>query len=338
MFSLIFNIPHVAMPPISKRENTRHEALRTAWQGEFPSAIIDPEVDREEWFEQANRWDAVRRSAVDFEPIIGPMPSPDPALRVIGVYTQNSFDHESIYEGYAWPDAVSARAATNWWAEQAFQPYLGRRFIVGHVPGERIPTGHPASITAQMANLARESDLDAMVKIIARSKYMSVERMVIPQNTSESGVQNLLWNTLGYAMEHLGDTPNGIQISDWIPMRKEYRIAMIDYAPVAGAGCIEKLDPCFSLDPNQAFDPQVESIRGDAILLVDQKSVVRYRAAAKAIGQSLRANRSPLRNFVLDLAQTPDGTVVVVECNTMLNFGQYAMSFEPILDAILQHT
>lgn len=133
----------------------------------------------------------------------------------------------------------------------------------------------------------------------------------------------------------------GFLIQQWVPMRYEYRLFIVDGVPVSGAGCVEEFTPLdhLWLEENP-FDPQMRMLRGNGIAAYGDTEVEkrpdlvkRYLEFATPIAKSLPTE---MNTVVMDVAiGAHTGEPLIVEFNTLPNSGLYASDVHAVYRALV---
>jgi len=334
---IVFAIPTINLPLESARETPNHAAVRARWQASFPGAAQSESVDREEFFELANAYFALVGAAVPYRVAIGDVPQSEANTIYLGRYRKHSFcvgaDHDAL-DGFRWPDLRAVRCAEQWYEQRAFRDAAGRWIGVFDIPAEDgCGIGAANSLPSALSVYARDADRDVFLKVVSHAKY-GCWKVHIPRGTSPKNVWDIILGELEYTVVHLAGSPRAILASAWTDLRYEYRLIVIDGQVVAGAGCIDAMDPYFAVET--PFDPQMETYRNCGEIarlpaLAQSYAAFGYELAARAVRE-----QATMRHYTLDLALNPQGRIVVVECNPTLNFGLYCARYEHILPAILR--
>ena len=111
-------------------------------------------------------------------------------------------------------------------------------------------------------------------------------------------------------------------------MEFETRFFVVDGVPVTGAGCVESHTP---LDCEDRFDPKMERIRGDGLIVSRADVMADHLAFAEVVAAEFAA--VGVRHFTLDVAAGVDGPLVV-ELNSLLNSGLYASQPAAVIAAL----
>lgn len=335
-----FHLTSPNYPSPDPRNTPAHLAALERWKQTFPQAIEDPREDREVFFEHVDQFFALQSVLPNIEIFFGEMPEQDSELALFGAYNNRYRGNDDVV-GYAWPDAPHTNNSAQWFEEPAILAFANRDIRLADIPGEGhryIERTEPNALHQILADLSQARDRDLIIKVVARQKYMAPQRVVVPRGATAGQIDRMLFETFDFTLVHFEGTEGAFLVSDFVPMRREYRIVMIDQRPVAGAGCIDEFDPYFAVT-NDGFDPQMLEHRGihadgrEDVVAQQPETLAAYRRVAESIGEALRASNSPMRHFTLDLCLDDEDRVTVVECNPLHNFGRYAMPFEPIAEA-----
>lgn len=353
-------------------EEARFEPLAAFHRDLFPASESDPTQDYEDWVEAAvklreafatgepvflmdDREDPTRITASltghRFDPecasaVIGTHIIADPLLAGVdpdaprgALYTTDHLRAVRAPEPHwawdvdpqfvVWPRLEEAQLAATYYTLSAFRRNAGRRTALCAIPMDEDECDN--SVFDVVADWTRQAPLAAMIKVVYSSKYGIVPANFPAKCTPRQALE-VLFDALEFAVAHLEGLPGTLLLQDRIPMQHEYRIAVIDGRPVAGAGCIERFTPLNNTGVR--FDPQTEEIRNNGRIQENPELVDRYVEAAHRIAQEISDEQPCLRDYTLDLAVRPDGEIVVIELNPTLNFGLYAMDFSAVLEAV----
>ena len=154
---------------------------------------------------------------------------------------------------------------------------------------------------------------------------------------SEAQLKQRLVDHFEWTLIELAGRKDALLVQDFVEMKHEYRIFVVDGVPGAGAGCIEEFTPLNN--EGKAFDERTRETRispdGSGREVVARPDVVaRYKAAAPGIVKDLIKGNPRMRTFVLDLCHVGD-QVAVVEVNGVRNAGLYAMKYDVVFEAKL---
>lgn len=184
---------------------------------------------------------------------------------------------------------------------------------------------------------------DSAAHWLAHLAEQGVERGVLKAAQHKGGIWFLdldpdpdvmtrrIQDTLDWAVVRLDGTEKALLAQEWIPMRHEYRLFVVDGVPVTGAGCIEEYTP-LDHDPTRGeFDARTRRVRNDPDSPVEDRPDLAqdYRLFAQRVcdGQG---------TFVLDLATHADtGKTIVVELNALPNSGLYASDVDALMRALI---
>ena len=237
-----------------------------------------------------------------------------------------------------WPRPATMRAANAYARYNAFASRAGRRVALCDLAGagqagDLVQAGDPGELSGTLAAWAAKGPVDALVKIVCRTKYAAPAPVRLPRGAGLDQAQRAVMDALGYALAHLEGERGAVLLQDRVEMQDEYRVFVVDGVPVTGAGCIEAFTPCDRL-PGTIFDPRVEGVRGSGQVREDHTRIAGYRAFAAEAAAALAAEAPDLRDFTLDLATGPDGQPLIVELNPTVTSGLYASRIDRLVQAI----
>lgn len=204
-------------------------------------------------------------------------------------------------------------------------------------PGELAP--HEDLVTL-MLRRARAGVGRVVLKFAGRKEGV-VTIGLHPEMTAEDVESALMTSTDDFwTFVRIAGKRNTILLQDWIPMRCEYRLFVVDGQIVAGAGCIEEFTPYSRTEGAGPFDDRMRHVRGDlaggnsgvapSVVKHEPELLGRYRD----VGQDLAYQYGG--TVVIDLAtDASTNRVIVVELNTLPNAGLYAADVDAIATALV---
>lgn len=137
-------------------------------------------------------------------------------------------------------------------------------------------------------------------------------------------------------VQHEGSTTPILLVQGRIRPTYEYRMFVVDGRPVTGAGCIEAFTPA---ENDEVFDPQVERIRSDGVVITDHGLRDRYLAFAEAFAHEFGDEHGQGLDYSLDLCvDAATNEIRVIEINPPLNLGRYASDVGAWLRAVVDRT
>lgn len=148
----------------------------------------------------------------------------------------------------------------------------------------------------------------------------------------EEGGYGLDW----IPVQHEGSSSNILMVQGKIVPTFEYRMFIVDGAPVTGAGCIEAFTPAENLE---IFDAQMEEKRNSGLVVTRDDIRDRYHQFAAIFCKEFAEEHGEGLDFSLDLcidAQT--GEIKVIELNPPINLGRYASDVGAWLAAAVART
>lgn len=155
-----------------------------------------------------------------------------------------------------------------------------------------------------------------------------------PEEWTRDSVNRELFDHFDYSLCHGHPI---LSISEKVRMDSEYRIFFINGEVVCGAGCVEKYSPIWNT--GNAFDPQVESQRGENDITINPDLVEHYKIFATKALAAFRAHDPLFLDGTIDLAlitNTQGQTSIgIIEINPASNAGQYALDTNALIRAIV---
>lgn len=248
-----------------------------------------------------------------------------------------------LIQHWTWPPTETMWAGTFYFDNPAFIKHAGRGIALtgGHpeqkstytFPDEEdIESLNPMAMTIQ--KMARQYGDELIIKNITTIKYAPVEPFKVRNIEDLEDIKKQLIEVFGYDLIYIDGHIPRFMVQEKIDMMHEYRIAVINGEPVAGAGCIEKFCPPYN--SGEIFHPLTEKIRGNSIIENSEKIVQKYVEAAKIVVNDFMKNDISSRDIILDFAITNKNKVVLIEANPIFGFGLYAMNYKNVFDKIVQ--
>lgn len=325
-------------------DDPRASHLIASWKRAFPDAEASPEIDFEDWVENAVRLDSALRLAPERLALVGKdgyaryldgrdvtigevalflgaWSNGDDAVRSGGVFAR--YPYSKDFRG----DCVLAQ---NYVESEVFRVHAGRGFrLCGRreMPEDRVEL----DIFEALADAYRAGSREVLIKVNL-PKY-ALFRFSIPSDNPVAIEQHLTDEhfDFGLALVHLAGRDKMFMVQDKVKMTYEYRVIVIDHEPVAGAGCVEAYTP---LDNEATWDPKMEELRSSGDVEHRADLARNYQSFAKQFTQAYKAERPLSGNYTLDLAVGEEG-ILAIELNPLKNYGLYAMDFDAILSAQL---
>lgn len=140
-------------------------------------------------------------------------------------------------------------------------------------------------------------------------------------------------NELGYDFERLTVKKDNLIIQEYVNMRYEYRMIIVNNELVCGAGCIEKFTPLNN--EGEAFDIKLQEIRNISDIEKSKELVDRYILKTKSILKYMKDNNEELKHFTIDLALNEKNEIVLIELNPYVNIGFYALKYDCIIKSFI---
>ncbi|WP_173051070.1 ATP-grasp domain-containing protein [Bosea sp. ANAM02] len=337
----------------------RHEDLLARWARalDIPACELQAKADPEDWSENA----VVLLAALDAGlcvHILAPNRLHEP-LQVVRSFGPDAFDpdaptiflgaplkHDSIFPNplleqapalnIIWPRNGKLGAGERYWASAVLRSALNRQNQTSSGdPGG--PGGYVEATRRVLASTKRP----LMAKIIFQAKYMPPTRLPLPvgREPTDSEIQSAYITAFEYCLLDCEARREAFLIQEELRFIHEYRVIIVDGEPVAGAGTVEWLSPCWHDPADGPFDPQVEHCRGDRDLVRDSDLVAQYVATARRLCRELDAEEGGgrFRNCTMDFAvNADDGSICLIETNSLDRVGIYAMDYAPVLSALLR--
>jgi len=214
--------------------------------------------------------------------------------------------------------------ADKYGATETFNKFAGRR---NELCGLDIDNGKDLrNVIQEMADAGHEK---LFVKV-NRPKY-SIE--VIDIKNKEDAYSSFTRSESAWAAIHLEGKADAFLIQEFIKMRYEYRMIVVDNELASGAACIEEFTP---LNNKNRFDIQLRENRDEVSYVINDEFfgnelVNQYIKVAHEFILSMSKENSNFTDYTLDLALDDKDNVIVIECNPLNNYGLYAMDYASIL-------
>lgn len=316
--------------------------ILSTWKRFFPDAALNPDVDFEDWVENAVQLHAAA-SRDDLTVFV--QPSRDtiaPSLAgddfdagapfiVAGVqYLVSDFSASSPFTRS--PTVPEFRAAEAYAMNNGFAAHAGRRLaLAGFDDGDGLEGDNLADVLQRWRD---EGHASAVVKTTQTKKGLAHIEL---EGRSDRQIEQALMDTFEYTLINLAGKPDQFMVQERVDMTHEYRVFVVDGVAVAGAGCLEE---CTPLDnAGDAFDLRTREARGTLGTKPTEAGehadvVARYREALPKIIDDLQAGNPKLGTFVVDLCMVGD-QVAVVELNPARCAGFYALDVDRLLEALV---
>lgn len=148
--------------------------------------------------------------------------------------------------------------------------------------------------------------------------------------TDSRSLSNAVLEDIGYGLEAAWDKDAFI-VQEYLPMRDEYRLFVIDGQIIAGAGVVVAHTPL--INDGVAFSPYVSvDPKNENLVRSDPDLVAAYLAFAEPVVARLRDEVPQMVDYSFDVAMTDRG-IVSVEINPGLNLGLYGVHYPTVLAA-----
>jgi len=286
---------------------------------------------------------ATEASAKDKLIVIGTLINDDPLLdnhvekgaffRIDQVSRQNSPLDGRLA---VWPDCAVSDKANQYhrlphWERLANRPCRLADISGEYRAGDPVRSSDPTEAANVIMALHKEGVRRFAVKLMAQAKHSPIVYFDLPDDATREMASSALSAELGFTLVEFEGVRGALLIQERVEMLSEYRIAVVNGVPCAGAGCIEKHTPINS-EPGGCFDDKVEGRRGDGRIRKDPGLVSRFYNRACEVALTLR--NDGVTHCTIDMAVTPDDRIVLVEINPMMNFGLYAMDLSLWMDLV----
>ncbi len=336
----------------------RHEDLLARWARalDIPACDLQASADPEDWSENAVVLLAALDAGLSVH-ILVPNRLHEP-LQVVRSFGPDAFDpdaptiflgaplkHDSIFPNplleqapalkIIWPRNGKLGSGERYWASAVLRSALNRQnqISTGDADG---PDGYAGATRRVQAGTERP----LMAKIIFQAKYMPPTRLPLPEGreVTDDEIRSAFITAFEYCLLDCEARREAFLIQEELRFIHEYRVIIVDGEPVAGAGTVEWLSPCWHDPADGPFDPQLEHRRGDRNLVRDSDLVARYVATARRLCRELvqEEGGDRFRSCTMDFAvNADDGRICLIETNPLDRVGLYAMDYKPVLKAIL---
>lgn len=190
---------------------------------------------------------------------------------------------------------------------------------------------------ADVIEALRDAGDSAAVKIVAKDKTAGIGYIHQIASLSDTELWEAFDNCFGEGGEwltyHFAATRDAYLVQSAVPMHYEYRLFVVDHEVAVGAGCIVDFTPLDST--GLQFDPRVQRVRDPRHAIVEQPDVVeRLVEFGRMVARKVREEEPENRSYVLDVALGSNGVPLVVELNSLLNAGLYALSVQMLVEAL----
>lgn len=307
-----------------------------SWKLQFPESKPNPNIDFEDWVENAVR---LHEATVQYPDIpiythndltlfhkgVEVLPSEAPSE--IFYLGSHSINDEDLAEKYKMkPLNEIGRSYFRYWDSEAFQLHCQRKIKKASASFYHGEDG----LMAIIQSFKDEGYEEVFIKN-AISKYDNPVRV----STSATLEDSDELTGLGWATVHLEGDKEAFIVQEVIDMRYEYRFIVVDGEVVAGAACVEEFTPLNN--QGEAFDTQLRKVRRPASMVgtgpTCEALVDRMHNCAESFAKLARNDDCMPLNYTVDVAVNKFGTPLVIECNPLKNYGLYAMDYARILKA-----
>lgn len=324
MLNFIFR-PRFNNHPASDNSN-RFDDLLSAWKLIYPNSVESDDVDFEDWVENAIRFESAYKQYPDANFFIlkknqgcSDLNGQSVDLPEEGIFLGLFLNQDPECRQYI--NENEHKLVDNYCLTDTFKSFSGRQIHLCGVASENSP-----NMLETIKNMAREGHQSVWIKI-NRPKYQ-IEHLKF--NSPESVEDAYYQSNAGLASMHLEGYDNAFIVQEHIPMVYEYRMIVVGHAVVAGAGCIEEFTP---LNNQATFDTKVRENRRNCSPVVEKPEIVeQFLKFATRYALSMQQENDQFSNYTLDLAiNTHNNNVITIECNSLANYGLYAMNYDAIL-------
>lgn len=308
-----------------------------------------PETDPEDWAEAACQLVTVLESGAETQILWGGRNGS--SLMVSGqscadaIMGALSVQDELNTADVAWPRSADALAKR--YPEMiAFQKRAGRETLVCDMPGDPSPRSRQKTLAGTKASMSLEAALEKFegrtvaVKQTIPLKSMSIRFVDVKPGQVAKAADQVFEEDPYHVMHYEGDK-DVLLVQDMIPMTHETRYFVVDGVLVSGAGCVEAHTP-LDRDPKNVFGVThaiFEITRNDGQPVYNRRMAEKLEAFATEAAQEIYEESPDMRFFVLDVAHSKDGPVIV-ELNPYQNSGLYANDpdaiFAPVVATITE--
>lgn len=219
-----------------------------------------------------------------------------------------------------------------------FQANAGRWMAMcgySDTPGELAP--HEDLVTLVLRQAHRGVGKSVLKFVGRKEGIVSLE--LNPEMSAADVERALIDSDDGWTFVRIAGKKNTILLQDWVPMRCEYRLFVVDGKVVAGAGCIEEFTPYSRAESTDPFDDRMRYVRGDlaggksstepSVVTHEPTLLRRYLDVSQDLAHQYRGT------VVIDLAlDVSTNRVIVVELNALPNAGLYAADVDAIAMAL----
>lgn len=213
------------------------------------------------------------------------------------------------------------RRADRYHREAVFHRYANREVHLAAIHPDD-PSGNDAAVV--MAQMARSGH----TKVVVKHNQAKHGIWVVKTDTDAAVNDRALMDALDWSAIHLEGRRDALTVQEFVEMRYEYRVFVVDGVPVTGAGCIEEFTP-LDRTPGSRFSTLVRAHRstlgtGPDTSVEDRPEVteVLREFATRVACDVVRDAAMPVA-YVVDVAMSQRGPLVV-EFNGYTNAGLYA--------------
>ena len=311
---------------------------------ELDKADLDQSVDREDWVESVIRLVAAHDLGLPTV-VFGYQSELDPVRFFNGgrvgsdvcyclisplkkIEPLRTPENRARFGDIAWPHPDMEHAALNYATNKAFAAHAGRRVRTGTVPPDDDANPGKPRLYDVMAEMVTEADGDFLLKIVIPSKTAPNQRVHFPKGSTARDASNAVFDAFDWAIMSAEGLDDAILVQDYLPMGNEYRMFVMNGEPVCGAGCVESLCPLERTADGKRYDPKIETRRNSGVVRADPALAMRFLAKAREIAIDLHDADHDMLDYVLDLATTDEGEIIMIEANPISSSGLYAIDPE----------
>lgn len=216
-------------------------------------------------------------------------------------------------------------AASDYWKSETFQKHCGRSILP--MPMDR------AMINAGTRALCQSRQPKVFMKTVMKRMARSFEIAPASQTSPWQQMCDQFDGLDFFAVEFEGNRNTIFLLQEYVPMRYEYRIVIMDGEPVTGAGCIEHHTPLDNVEP---FDPQMTAVRNHSPTTSQPELRNRYLGFAETFAELFAKEHGERFDYGLDLCIDDQSRVCIVELNPAMNLGRYACDLQLLVAMMIQ--
>lgn len=224
-------------------------------------------------------------------------------------------------------DRAGLNAAERYYTHQAWLEAAGREVHLVDNPDSR-DISDVRTLHGRLMAMAEAGHQTVFVKDTRPKKGVYI--VDLSGVTDARSLSRAVLDGIEYGLE-TAKVKDAYLVQEYLPMRDEYRLFVIDGRIVAGAGVVVAHTPL--VNDGVAFSPLVSADpKNEDLVRSDPDLVAAYLAFAEPVVARLRDEVPQMVDYSLDVAMTDRG-IVSVEINPGLNFGLYGVHYPSILAA-----